>query len=171
MSRKSSWFGLLILVVIVLSLPLLAQGPMNQRGYGQQQGARLHSGGVPGQGACAGSLDPANLVALEGIVEAVQLERGRGNPGFTMTADGKKVTIITSPYRALLDADYKIKIGDKMNVVAYRLAQPPDTYIAAELKNLTSGTVLTLRDAGGLPITNRRGCGNCPMRTAAPAGN
>ncbi len=114
------------------------------------------------------NLDLANKTSIEGTVDGLHMGRGMGHPSFTLLqGDGKTVTIVASPYSALLEANFKIALGDRMSVLAYPTLQYPATYVAAELKNLTNGTVLTLRDAAGAPIgghgTNCGMCGNCPF--------
>jgi len=128
-----------------------------------------HAGGGPGHGAYLSHLNLSGKIALEGVVDSISMERGKGSPSFTMVADGKKVTIVTGPYRALLDADYKISLGDRMNVLAFPFVQLQDTFAAAELKNLSTGATLTLRDDSGIPTGGRGCCADCPCtQCAAP---
>ncbi len=125
-----------------------------------------HWGGTPAQGSVScPHFDPANKVSLDGIVESVNIERGQGAPAFTLTqSDGKKLTIIASPYWALVNADYKIAKGDRMLVLAYQSLQYENIYVAAELRNQTNGTTLTLRDETGAAVGGSGGmCGACPF--------
>ncbi len=162
MSRRTLWLAITILVAGLLAFPLLAQGPQSHAGRGPN-GIMLHAGGGPGQGTGPSHLDLSGKVALEGLVEDVSMGPGRGTPNFTMTADGKKVTIVTSPYRLVMNANFRISLGDRINVLAYPFVGQQDTFAAAELKNLTTGAVLTLRDESGFPMMNHGNCGNCPL--------
>jgi hypothetical protein len=88
---------------------------------------------------------------------------------------GGEVIVVTAPFRAVLNANYKIEIGDTISVIAFQSAQDEDMFVAAELNN--GGKILTLRDASGVPAAGPgrgngyggagRGngnCGNCPNR-------
>ncbi len=165
MSRKLILIAVVVFGAAVLTLPLLAQGPQTHAGSGPH-GIMSHAGRGPGLGVAASQLDLAGKTVLEGVVDGISMGRGQGTPSFTMVADGKKVSIVTSPYRALLDANYKISIGDRMNVVAFPFVDLVDIYAAAELKNLTTGVVLTLRDANGVPLLSNGDCANCPYHSA-----
>jgi len=155
MARKT----VVICTLLVIS-SLLVAGIVQAQQRGYQFGRPGYANGIcPG----AANLDLANKVELEGTVESVNMGPGRGFPTFTLVqSDGKKATIVASPFRALVDAGFKIAIGDRMGVLAYPSLKYQDTFIAAELKNLTNGTVITLRDASGVPVAGRGGrCGNC----------
>jgi len=157
MSKKSLIIVAAGALVLALSLVAVAQNQQQKHGVGPQ-GYAPHL-----------NIDPANRVLLEGIVESVNIGRGQGFPSFTlMQADGRKATVVASPFWALLDANFKIALGDSMSVLAYPSLRYTDTYIAAELKNLTNGTILTLRDANGVPVGGRGGRGMC---AACPCGN
>ncbi len=145
----------LLSLVLVLSLPATAQMRQHNRGLGAQ-GNMVHP-----------NIDPANKVTLDGTVESINMGPGQGFPSFTLVlSDGKRVTVVASPYRALLSANFKIAIGDHMLVLGFPSLQYQDTYLAAELKNLTNGTTITLRDASGTPVVGQGGpgqCGVCPF--------
>ncbi len=143
-------------IAVALSIAAVAQ--THQYGHGS---------GVGGSAAHF-NLDLATKTSIEGTVDGLHMGRGMGQPSFTLSkSDGKTVTIVASPYWAVLEANFKIALGDKMSVLAFPTQQYPDTYVATELKNLTNGTVLTLRDDTGAPIggngSNCGMCGNCPF--------
>ncbi len=121
-------------------------------------------------GTCQAQLDLANKTSLEGTVQSVSMGLNQGFPHFTMALkDGKTVTIVASPFRTLLDSKFKIAIDDRMSVLAFPSLMHEGAYVAAELKNLTNGTILTLRDAQGLPVdcsgcTGSSSCEMCPHR-------
>ncbi len=146
MSRK-----LVSVISLLMLASVLAGGALAQM---QQRGRQF---GGPGWGNCActgsGNFDLANKATIEGTVESVHMGPGQGFPTFTLVqADGKKSTIVASPYRALADAEFKIAIGDRMSVVAFPSLQYEGTFLATELKNLTNNTVLKLRDESGVPV-------------------
>ncbi len=163
MSRKLYLIVIAIICAAALALPLAGQG-MQHNPMGAGNGVRAHAGGGAGQGTIS-HLDLAGKIVLEGVVDGISMGRGMGTPSFTMVANGKKVVIVTSPYRALLDANYKISIGDSMSVTAYPFRELQDTFAAADLKNLTTGADLILRDANGVPLMAGGDCGNCPYHT------
>jgi hypothetical protein len=152
-SKKSVFY---LSAAAILLIPMLAAtAQMHQ-----------HWGGSPlDANAFCPNFDLANKVSLDGTVESVNMERGRGIPTFSLVrSDGKKVTIIASPYWALVNANYKIDQGDRMSVLAYPSVRYENIYVAAELRNQTNGMVLTLRDDNGAAAGGRGGmCGACPM--------
>jgi len=157
MSKKSLIIVAAGAIVLALSLVALAQNQQDNRGFGSQ-GYVTHP-----------NMDPANRVLLEGIVEGVNIGRGQGFPSFTLAqSDGRKATVVASPLWVLLDANFKIALGDNMSVLAYPPLQYKDTYVAAELKNLTNGAIIILRDSNGVPVGGRGGRGMC---AACPCGN
>jgi hypothetical protein len=144
-------------------------------GMGGMHGMMGGGGGMMrGMDGTGCSFDFSKTVSLVGSVESVAMAQGQGFPHFVLVlADGTKVTVVTAPFRAVLDANYKIGIGDKMSVVAFQGTQK-DVFGAAVLENGNSGASLTLRDASGAPVAAGRGngcarrgngtCGNCPNR-------
>jgi hypothetical protein len=102
------------------------------------------------------------------VVDSVNLRIGQGCPSFTLTkADGRTATIITGPYYILMENNFAINVGDRMIVRAFPSFQFENTYVAVELKNLTTGATLIPRDRDGRPRWNNgpgrlghgRGCG------------
>jgi hypothetical protein len=75
--------------------------------------------------------------------------------------DGRKAIIVASPFKVLLNAEYSITVGDRMSILAFPSLQYQGTFVAAELKNLTSGANLVLANADGFPIGGRGGRGRC----------
>jgi hypothetical protein len=118
-------------------------------------------GGMRGMMGC--SFDFSKQVTLYGTVESVVMAQGQGFPHFVLAlADKTKVTVVTAPFRAVLDAKYTILVGELMSVVAFPSTQYADVFGAAVLTN-GQGAVLTLRDASGALVANP--CqGNCPNR-------
>lgn len=99
------------------------------------------------------------------------MNAGEGFSNFTLAlSDAKKATIVASLCSALLQAGHKISAGDKMNVLAFFSLQREGTYVARELKNLTAGKVLTLRDDNGVSLSGRWGCGRAGAGYCADPG-
>lgn len=112
--------------------------------------------GARNMGDCFGWLAPdgalAEVVTLRGVVVSVDMAPGQEFPTFSMLqADGSLVTVITGPYHLLLESGFDLRVGDEMLVLAIMSMWYPDTYAAAELKNLTTGDTLVLRDGAGRP--------------------
>jgi hypothetical protein len=81
-----------------------------------------------------------------------------------MEVAGKKATVIVSPYWALANAGIEIRVGDQLSVLAFPSLQEKDTFVAADVKNLTSGKSVVLRDENGMPTPaggSRHGAGIC----------
>ncbi|HYK88473.1 MAG TPA: hypothetical protein VE398_06865 [Acidobacteriota bacterium] len=166
MSRKSMIVTLSAILLGAMSVGAAAQqygpqGPMHHAA----QGTMPHSGqGVAPQ--CHMQLDLAAKTALEGTVESVSMAAGQGMPSFTIQAGDKKAIIVASPYWALTKANFDIKVGDRMSILAFPSLQFSDTYVAADLKNLTTGKTLLLRDDNGIPVNGigpRHGAGPRPF--------
>jgi len=146
MIRRTVSISLLVLLAGAMALSGMAQNPRQVRGGG------------PGPGVGA-----ATIVTLEGVVDSVNAAYGQGTPSFTITLqDGKKATIVASPFRTVQDANFKIAIGDNISVLAFPSLQHEGAYVAQEIKNLSTGSVITLRDDAGIPIGGRAGrCAGC----------
>ena len=130
-----------------------AQNPSAGRGPGFR-------GGFAGCQAGYARLNPAAATTIAGTVESVNLGRGMGFPSFTLKQkDGKEVTIVASPYRLLLDAEYEIARGNEMSILVFPSPRYENTFIAVELTNQTTGKSLTLRNAEGYPVGWRVGRG------------
>lgn len=129
-------------------------------------GATAHlraGGGMPGRGGRAGDgappcaawcpqLDLANGRTFDGTVVDVDMELGKRLPLFTLdTGKGQMVTIVASPYRALVDAGFTVSSGDQVTVEAYPSASHEDAYVAGKITNVTTNRQLILRDDKGFP--------------------
>jgi hypothetical protein len=133
-------------------------------GFGRGFGRRGFGGN--GAGACLKGGEPqvdvAGKTSVEGTVESVNMGLGQGFPNVILKqSDGKTVTLFTSPFRALLDAQFKIAVGDTLSVVAYPSRVHEDAYVAAEISNLSNQTSIVLRDENGIPVRGGMGRGAC----------
>jgi hypothetical protein len=133
------------------------------RGWGR---GRAAGQGGPLCGAAGPQLDLAAKTSFDGTVTDVNIGYGQGFPTFTLNTGEGKVTIVASPYRALVDADFVIRAGERISVLAFPSKRYEGAYVAAELKNLTTGKALLLRDDQGFPVGiggqgGRHGSGSC----------
>ena len=151
MSRKSTIVALVVILLAAMSVSAIAQQ------YGHRcwmQHSPQGTGQHPAQGvmpSCHMQLDLAGKTSVEGTVESVSMAPGQGMPSFVIITGDQKATIIASPYWILANANFEIRVGDKMSVLAFPSLQNKDTYVAADLKNLTTGKYLLLRNEDGMP--------------------
>jgi hypothetical protein len=136
-------------------------------GFGAGFGRRGFGG--YGAGAClrAGEpqLDLAGKTSFDGKVESVNMGPQQGFPNITLIrGDGKTVLVVAAPFRALLDAQFKMAVGDALAVVAYPSKVHENAYVAAEINNLTNKTSIVLRDENGIPLGGGMGRGGCLLR-------
>ncbi len=152
MLRKPTIIILAVILLSVISNNAPAQQCWHQGGmhHGWQSStAQQAQGMVP---YCHLQLDIAGKTSLDGTVESVSVAPGQGMPSFVITTGDQKATVIASPYWTLVNANFEIRVGDKMSVLAFPSLQVKDTFVAAELKNLTTGKSLILRDEYGMPM-------------------
>jgi hypothetical protein len=134
-----------------------------------QVGGRFgRRGGLGMRGECiygtAGplSFDPSRATDLQGTVTSVNMAPGEGYPNFTLKTALGEVTIVTSPFRVVQVAGYRISVGDGMLVTAFPCLQKENTYVATRLQDLTTGETLKLRDDDGTAIRMRGGRASGP---------
>jgi hypothetical protein len=97
---------------------------------------------------------------LEGTVESVNMGRGQGFPNAVLLLKtGSMVTVVISPWRAYSAAEPPIAVNDELSVLAFPSKLHENTFVAAEVKNLTNGKLLQLRGDDGLPLAGGRGFG------------
>jgi hypothetical protein len=126
---------------------------LNSRGRGPGW-ARAWAGGQGGPpcGRAGAQVNLAAKTSFEGSVTEVSMGYRQGLPSFTLRTGEGDITIVASPYRVLADAGFAVNAGDKMSVLAFPSTRYEGAYVAAELKNLTTGKVLVLRDDQGFPV-------------------
>jgi hypothetical protein len=137
------------------SMGMMRGGGM--RGMGNAGGGTMHGMGggmMNGTGACAdcANLDLKGKTTLEGTVQAVSMAAGQGFPNVTLLVGNNPQTIMTGPYRALQQDDFKISVGDRLSLVAYPSLQHENTFVAAAIDNLTAQKSIKLRDESGVPL-------------------
>jgi hypothetical protein len=129
-----------------------------RRGFGGYGAGACLRGGEP-------QLDLASRASFEGTVESVNMGPQQGFPNVTLKlGDGKTVLVVAAPFRALLDAQFKMAVGDTLAVVAYPPKVHENAWVAAEIKNLTNDTSIVLRDENGVPLGGGMGRGGCLRR-------
>lgn len=132
-----------------------AMGVMRGGGMGMMRGA----GAGSGLRACpynSANIDLKTRTVLAGVVESVSMAPGQGFPTFVLLVGGKRTTIVVSPYRSLLLANFQISVGHNMVVEAYPLVGTEGSYLAAVLHNQSTRQSLTLRNENSLMLRVQR---------------
>jgi len=138
-----------LLLILLFAVPFLPAQGLQNRGYGYGPGI-----GQP-------ALDLANQVLVEGTIESVDMVPGRGQPTITILKnDGGSATFLVGPYRELRNAAFSLRPGDQVSVTGYPSLVHTGSLVAAQIRNLTTGEELQLRDDRG--NLRYRGCGCCP---------
>ena len=133
-----------ILVIFVLFLIIL---PLQAQRWG---GNRL----------CTEPLKNEDLRLIQGTVEDVQVQAGKGMPTMVVKGvDGSLVSIVVGPYSAWLDSGFTVEKGDQVTVNAFSCRRDTEALAAVEIVNKTRGTQIALRDEYGRPESRgqRRG--------------
>lgn len=120
---------------------------------------QLGDGGMGyGGGAAWLEIDQASLSTIKGTVESVNSGVGEGYTSITVVkSGGKRFTILTGPYRFMLENSFEIRAGHRVKVRAYKSTQLETIYVAAMVKNQTTGKKLSLLDDSGRPFWDRNG--------------
>ncbi|RPI22948.1 MAG: hypothetical protein EHM61_21000 [Acidobacteria bacterium] len=126
-----------------------------------------------GNRLCTEPLKSEDLRVIQGTVEELQLEAGKGMPTMVIKGgDGSLVPILVGPYSAWLDKQFSVEKGDQVTVNAFSCLRNTETLAAIEIVNKTQRTQLALRDEYGRPLSRGRGRGprmGCLGRPAQPA--
>ena len=126
-----------------------AMGPGRGRGAGMGRAAGLCNGTGP---------DMAKAAAYSGTVKAFTGGAGQGFPTLVLETAGGEVSVMVSPYRALMRAGYTPAAGTAVEVTAAPVAvDGAEQLVAITLKDVASGLEIGLRDPQtGFPIGGRR---------------
>jgi hypothetical protein len=101
---------------------------------------------------------PADIETFQGGVVSMNMAAGEGQPSIVLErTDGTEVTVRVSPYRVISANDFEINTSDQMEVRAFKSLNGNDLFVAVELKNLTTGEDVTLRDENGQPVNDGKG--------------
>lgn len=127
-------------------------GPTAGNDASSQQ--RAHKGLCGGQGP-----DLGRVTTFSGPVVGFIGGQGVGTPTLVVDTAAGDVTVLLSPYRALLQAGYTPEAGTQVEVSAAPvLLDGVEHWVALSLTDTASGLVIVLRDAGtGLPAAPGRG--------------
>ncbi|HPC83553.1 MAG TPA: hypothetical protein P5234_09345 [Thermoanaerobaculaceae bacterium] len=123
-------------------------------GNGPAAGVR----GRRGQGACGGP-DLLRAATYTGTVKSFAGGAGEGSPTLVLGTSAGDVTIMLSPYRALLEAGYTPASGAQITVNAAPVTvDGSEHWVALSLTDLASGLQVSLRSPEtGLPLVVGRG--------------
>jgi hypothetical protein len=151
-------FSLIALAIIVIATAAFAQ----QYGRG------------PGQGPGQGTPPSGPQSVITGTVVGFTASAGVGMPSLIVN-HGTETTFVLGPFWFLQSAQFAAAAGDQVELTVLACTQCPSGYAVVSVKNITSGSAVTLRNAQGLPLwqqggQGRRGHGNAP-RTGNGPGN
>jgi hypothetical protein len=154
---KDTATGVTVVLRDAAGMPHPGRGMMGMAPGGAGRGM------MRGMGTCSdcANLDLKAKTTFEGTVQDVAMAAGQGFPNFTLQVGHNLLTIVTGPYWALQQADFKISKGDHLSVVAYPSLQHVNAFVAAAIENLTTQKSIKLRDDNGIPLGMR---GRGPMR-------
>ncbi len=144
-------FGTVVAAIGLLALIGLAQNRMQHQG-GVQQAAHVEA---------------KDLITLNGTVSGVSMAPGQGLPSIVLETKAGSFTVLVGPYRLLADNKFEIKQGQTLEIKAFPDPRLANTYLATEIKDTATGTVVVLRDAAGMPHAGSMGMG---MRGGAGMG-
>ncbi len=134
---KRKLFHLLTAAALTAALGL-AQGPKGPGG----NPAAPHTGTGPALGA---------IVSVSGAITAIQSTTGAQYPAFVV--DGKQIRI--APVWFMLENDFELAVGDKVDVKAAACACGDGSLYALEI--VKGSAALVLRDGQGLPLWTAKG--------------
>lgn len=110
------------------------------------QGRRSGTGSGPG-------LDAASVSTVIGTVTSFSAGAGVGRPSLVVNTDsGSTQTFVLGPYRLLQAQSFTLAAGERVEVKALACATGEEKLVAIEVRNLTRGLTLNLRDEDGKPV-------------------
>ena len=136
-------------------------GPGTGTGLGVGPGQGVGVGQHVGSGLCAGDgPDLSRTTTFAGSVVSFTGGPGVGLPTLVMTTANGEVSIVLSPYRALVQADYAPAAGSQVEVKAAPVTlDAQEHWVALTIKDVATGLEVVLRNAEtGLPLVTGRGC-------------
>ncbi|MEW6366865.1 MAG: hypothetical protein AB1714_19735 [Acidobacteriota bacterium] len=106
-----------------------------------------------GAGPCGQRVDTSNPVVVHGQVEKYAAGYGQGTPTLVVRdSSGKRYSFVLGPYRYLASKKFVAKTGDQVEVHAWASNLCPSGYAVEEVRNVTRGVTVKLRDANGRPL-------------------
>jgi hypothetical protein len=107
---------------------------------------------VPGSGA-GPRVDTSKTVTVQGDVVSFQAGFGQGTPALVLReASGNETTFVLGPYRYLQSQGFTAQAGDRAEVFGYECPNCEQGVAVAQVKNLTRGLTLVLRNPDGTPV-------------------
>lgn len=98
-------------------------------------------------------VDPSQPVTITGGVVSFQAGVGQGTPTLVVKeASGSERALVLGPYRFLQSQGFTAQAGDQVEALAYPCTSCPGGLAVAQVKNLTRGVTLRLRDSEGRPL-------------------
>ena len=96
---------------------------------------------------------------VSGTVVSFTAGSGQGMPSLVVRQGGADVTLVLGPFWFLQDAKFAAATGDAVEATVLSCADCPSGLAVVAVKNVTTGSAVTLRSADGLPlwIGNSRG--------------
>jgi hypothetical protein len=117
-------------------------------GFAGAAWAQLRPGGGSGP-----RVDPSATVTVEGEVVSFQAGLGQGTPELVVReADGSETSFVLGPFRYLESQGFVAQAGDRVEIAGYECANCESGVAVAQVKNLTRGLTLVLRNADGTPV-------------------
>lgn len=137
----------------------MGPGSMGGQGVGTGPGTGMMRHG--GRHLCdGGGPDLTKVATYTGAVRSFTGGAGEGFPTLVLTTSAGDVSIVLSPYRALLQAGYTPAVGAEVEVKAAPVSvDGVEHWVALVLTDSASGLQVVLRDPEtGLPLAMGHGC-------------
>jgi hypothetical protein len=157
--KKLALLAVAVVGIVGLATFSWAGGNGNGSGNGNGNGQGQGSGCSGGQGGGNGTIDTAHPVVVAGTVVGFNAAAGEGTPTLVVKASGEEKTFVLGPYWYLAEKGFKANAGDSVEVKGYPCTGCANGLATAEVKNLTQGVSLSLRDEKGLPLWTKGGSG------------
>ena len=124
-----------------------------------------------GAGAGSGTPPAGPQSVLTGTVVQFLASSGTGMPSLVIQQGGSEQTLVLGPFWFLQNAKFAAVAGDSVEVTVMACSSCPSGYAVLSVKNLTSGTTVTLRNADGLPLwqSGRQGGPGSQVGQGGPA--
>lgn len=135
-----------------------AQGATGGQGVGKGPGTGTMRHG--GRHLCDGDgPDLSEVATYTGVVKSFTGGAGEGFPTLVLTTSAGEVSIVLSPYRALLQAGYTPTAGAQVEAKAAPVSvDGVEHLVALTITDLASGLVVVMRDPEtGMPLAMGRG--------------
>ncbi|HQT94206.1 MAG: hypothetical protein B7Z74_00075 [Deltaproteobacteria bacterium 21-66-5] len=135
--KRSSNFGVATLgMALVMASPLAAQ--------------QMRGGAAGGTGP---RVDTSKTFTVQGEVVSFRAAPGQAMPQLTVReASGNETAFVLGPFRYLQAQNFAAEAGDRAEVTGWVCASCAQGMVVGQVKNLTRGLTLVLRNADGTPV-------------------